>query len=338
LFKVIANSMKFDVNMIAVAANCVDLVDFLIEKFEADVNVIGHGGESAVGIVISKGWTGLVTKIIDSRGFDIKNKSFDIDQGLLFLAAGDDLAGLRRLVECGRRFNITTKTLKGQDAMSYACANRNMEMVRYLMKFPEVTVPAAMLKLPTASGSRDDPLDVDVIEIGFEYQKLKANQKVRNKNLLSIAIEANKENFFNLLLEDLNVDVNYGFPSPLLTAINCDKPEMFLHLLSHPAIQVTGGYSGPVNPAITSPNPFFLDHFTKVLKADFLKAGGSGGNRGSDIGSFINLICSSASSANSSGSRKLHRNRRHLSPDFRSRNQMSFRSTVAWNGNCAENS
>jgi hypothetical protein len=160
-----------------------------------------------------------------------------------------------------------------------------MEMVRYLMKIPEVIVPAAMLKLPTASGSRDDPLDVDVLEIGFECQKLKGNQKVRNKNLLSIAIEASKESFFNLLLEDPNVDVNYGFPSPLLTAINCDKPEMFLRLLSHPAIQVTSGYSGPVNSAVKSPNPFFLDHLTKVLKADFLKAGGASAPPRCDQGS-----------------------------------------------------
>jgi ankyrin repeat protein len=274
-----ANSMKFDVNMqndqgftllmTAVSANCVELVDILIDKFDADVNVIGNSGESAIGLAMSKGFTKIATKIIGSRCFNVMNESFDIDQGLLFLAAGDDLPGLQRLVECGRRFDIRTKTSKGQDAMSYACANRNMDMVRYLMKFPEVTIPPGMLRMSTGSSNRDEPVDVDVLEIGFEFHKLKANQKVRSKNLLNIAIEANKERFFNLLLDDPNVDVNYG--SPLTATINGNKPAMFLRLLSHPAIEITNGYNGPVNPAIRSPNPLFLDHLTKIPKIDFLK-------------------------------------------------------------------
>jgi hypothetical protein len=108
------------------------------------------------------------------------------------------------------------------------------------MKFPEVTIPPGMLRTSTGSSNRDEPVDVDVLEIGFEFHKLKANQKVRSKNLLNIAIEANKERFFNLLLDDPNVDVNYG--SPLTATVNANKPAMFLRLLSYPAIEITNGY------------------------------------------------------------------------------------------------
>jgi ankyrin repeat protein len=282
-FKGLAGNAEFDVNaqnkfgqsllMAAIAEHQPDIAVWLLDRFGAkiNVNILSNAGRTAALLAMADGLWEVLRKILEHPKFDFFSDSFNANECIVVCARMNNFSGMRRIAESGRPIDIVHRDCKGHEAIDYACKHRNFEMIRYLLDFPQVSLPQSFLGPSTPRKKKKGILDPDILEIALRHRKIgPATRLTGGRACLTVAVEKNHEGLFDLILTDPDADVNGGYPPALVVAITKNKHKMFQRLLKHPRIDL-GTTSNPIMAAIKSEDPFFFNLLMQHPNVSLLK-------------------------------------------------------------------